>query len=165
MNSFDTYAKKLDSIVTKLPTAAQYFEKDLGPLISFADFTKELRKILKYLKAEIIIGEEEDDGIVRVVFDPTKSPYFRLRLDNFRIDFDELEERKNIDKKLEAVIGIGFDTVVGSEYEDNEKPDLITEFMYTNKIGEILFATDVNVYKSENRREALNDFFDISKAR
>jgi len=75
------------------------------------------------------------------------------------------EERKDVDKRLEAIIGIGFDVVVGREYEDDEKPDLITEFGYVTKIGESLFATDVNVYKPENWRDALNDFFDISKVR
>ncbi|HDI03034.1 MAG TPA: hypothetical protein ENF67_00625 [Candidatus Pacearchaeota archaeon] len=162
MGSFDAYAKKLDSIVTKLPTHVRYYEKDQSPLIVFADFTKELRNILKYLKAEIII-EQEVDGIVRVVFDPTKSPYFRLG--HFRVDFDRREERKDVDKRLEAIIGIGFDVVVGREYEDDEKPDLITEFEYVTEIGECLFATDVNVYKPENWRDALNDFFDISKVR
>ena len=93
MGSFDAYAKKLDSIVTKLPTHVRYYEKDQSPLIVFADFTKELRNILKYLKAEIII-EQEVDGIVRVVFDPTKSPYFRLG--HFRVDFDRREERKDV---------------------------------------------------------------------
>ncbi len=163
MKSFDTYAKKLDSIVTKLPTYGQYYEGNKSISLLCTEFIRELKSILKYLKAEIIM-EEEVDGIVRITFDPIKSPYFRLRRDNFRIDFDELEERKNVDKKLEAIIGIGFDAFA-VEYEDDEKPDLITEFGYVTKIGESLFATDVNVYKPENWRDALNDFFDISKVR
>lgn len=165
MGSFDAYAKKLDSIVTKLPNFGQYHKiieetqererKSLNASDIFTGFIRELKNILKYLKAESVKDYRWHEDVAAVIFKPTKSPYFRLGL------FGECENVA-VNEDLEAVIAIGFDE--SGDYKDNERPELVIYYLNENPCS--LFShTDILLYKPENWRDALNEFFDISKVR
>jgi hypothetical protein len=160
MDSFDMHAKNLDLIVTKLPTFDEFYRiqdeawekerKSLDASDIFADFTKELKNILKYLKADDIEDYLWHRNVAAVKFKPIKSPHFRLGI---------LGKFENIpvNEDLEVVIAIGFDE--DGDYKGGESPELI--IYYTNND----FYTDVDLYKPENWRDALNEIFDMLKVK
>ncbi|RLG18935.1 hypothetical protein DRN75_00510 [Nanoarchaeota archaeon] len=167
MKSFDTYAKKLDSIVTKLPTYGQYHKiikeaweregKSLYASDIFTDFTRELKNILKYLEAGDVKDYRWHGYVAAVIFKPTKSPYFRLGL------FGKCENVP-VNGDLEAVIAIGFDEL--GDYEDGERPELVVYYLNRNFRNDNPFShTDIDLYKPEDWKNTLNEFFDMSKVR
>jgi hypothetical protein len=159
-SEFKSYSKILDLEVERLPTLEEcleiqknVWEKErtsvyIVDLMAGSAFMKNLKKILEILKARDIGDYDWQEYISCITFKPVGSPYFRLglfgRANNVRVD-----------ENLEGIIGIGFGEDL--DYPPNHKPELVIFYKNDN------FYTDINLYKPEEWRKAINEFFDITK--
>ena len=158
-NEFEIYAKQLDIEIGKLPTLKEwedYYERwprpsDENEPKYFRGFVTTLKKILEILGAGEIEEYHWHEHIFPVRFKPVYSPYFRLG------KFGILNNVP-VTKNLEGIIAIGFDE--GLDYPDEHKPELVV--FYKNEDDD--FYTDIDLYKPENWRDAINEFFEVERA-
>ena len=157
-SDFEIHSKQLDLEVKRLPTIEDCSKiqkkiwEEEHKSVRYSDlmtgFTENLKKILEVLEARDIDNYYWHDYISCITFKPVGSPYFKIglfgRTNNVRVD-----------ENLEGIIGIGFDESL--DYPPNHKPELVIFYKNDN------FCTDINLYKPEEWRKAINEFFDITK--